>query len=80
MPTIVNLSRARNLRCSFPPTRKPDPGTIATYKELAFIFGVSDTRIIEIERRAIQKIRAEIEREAAAAGVSPEEWLTGIEP
>lgn len=47
------------------------------YKVLAKKFGVCWQRIRQIEFRAIEKIRAAIELEAAAAGVSPLEWIRG---
>ncbi len=47
------------------------------YKELAKKFGVCWQRIRQIEFRALEKIRAAIEQEAAAAGVSPSQWMLG---
>lgn len=45
--------------------------------EVAKIFGVSRARIQQIETRAIRKILEEIKREAAAAGVTPQQWMRG---
>lgn len=54
--------------------KRPEP---VTYKELAAMFGVCWQRIREQELRALQKIRKAVEAEAAAAGVSPGQWLRG---
>lgn len=55
----------------------PVPG-LSQY-QVAELIGVSRQRVFELEHRALRKIRAAIEAEAAAAGVSPLEWLTGNE-
>ena len=48
-------------------------------RELARMCGLSRAAIRHVEKRAMRKIREEIQRQAAAAGVSPIEWLFGIE-
>ena len=43
--------------------------------DVAEIFGVSRVRIHQIEKDALKKIRAAIEREAATDGLSVRGWL-----
>lgn len=64
---------------TIPADAPPQPKFHATLSELSQRLGVSPRRIHQIERRAKQKLRRAIEREAAAAGVSPREWLFGDE-
>jgi DNA-directed RNA polymerase sigma subunit (sigma70/sigma32) len=42
-------------------------------------FGVSFQAVQQAERKALQKIRRAIEREARQAGCTPMEWLLGDE-
>jgi hypothetical protein len=42
---------------------------------LAKRLGISRSRVWQLERRALKKIKLAIELEAAAAGVSVREWL-----
>ncbi len=51
-------------------------GTAAmTLSEIGKMFGVSLQSVQSIEQRAIRKIKAAIESEAAKAGMTVEEWL-----
>lgn len=48
-------------------------------RDLAKLLGISRNAVVCVEKRAKRKFREAIEREAAAAGVSPIEWLFGVE-
>lgn len=50
-----------------------------TQVECAELFGVHRSRIQQLELRALRKMRAAIEAEAQAAGVTISEWLEGAE-
>lgn len=78
MPTEVNIHR--NMAASFPPLQRPAPGPRLTYREIGEIFGVSMRRVQQIEVRALAKLKAAIQQEAEAAGVTPAEWMTGDQP
>lgn len=52
---------------------------LLSHEEIAEMWGVSRTRVWQIEQRALCKIRKYIEREAKLAGVSPIVWLMGEE-
>jgi len=55
----------------------PEPSDVPTYKAIAKSWGVCYQRVQQIEQRALEKLRAAIEKEAEAAGVSPGEWFRG---
>lgn len=55
--------------------KKPD--TLLTQREIAAVLGVTVHCVIKAENRAVEKFRAIVEREAAAAGCSVREWLYG---
>ena len=45
-------------------------------QDVATLLNMHRTRVSQIEIQAIRKLREAIQTEAAAAGVSPSEWLT----
>lgn len=49
---------------------------VMSLKEIGEKFGVTLQTIQQQERRALAKIRREIERDAARQGISIEEWLS----
>lgn len=49
-------------------------GTL-TQDELAEVKGISRRMVQKIESRALKKVKAAIEREAAEAGLSVRDWL-----
>jgi hypothetical protein len=55
--------------------RSPASSVAMTQQEIATRLGVHVITIKRIEARALRKIRAAIEAEAAAAGVEVSEWL-----
>ena len=48
-----------------------------TQAEIARATGVTQSAIYLVEKRALRKIRQEIERQANLAGVTPAQWLFG---
>lgn len=50
---------------------------VMSYSEVAEIMGISRSRVMQIEIRALVKIRRAIQCEAAAAGETVGEWLFG---
>ena len=50
---------------------------VPSYQQIAESWGVCWQRVWQVEKRALQKIREAVEQEAAAAGVTPEEWMRG---
>lgn len=53
-------------------------GGLSDY-EVAKLWGISRSAVWFIRQRAIKKLRKAIEKEAAAAGVAPRDWLCGEE-
>lgn len=56
---------------------KPEFPTFMTQKSIALALGVTRTRIYAIEKRALRKLLKAITEEAAAAGMTPLQWLKG---
>lgn len=53
-------------------------GTAAmSQREVGELFGVTLQSVQQVEYRAIKKIREAIKTEAAAAGITPRQWLFG---
>jgi transcriptional regulator len=50
-----------------------------TQQQVADLFGVTRAAVYLIERRAVEKIREEFKREAAAAGLTVAAWCFGDE-
>lgn len=50
------------------------PGGVSDY-ELAERMGISQARVLQLRQRAMRKLRAAIEQEAAAEGLTVAEWL-----
>ena len=46
-------------------------------RDVAKVFGVSQTRIAQIECRALEKLLAAVNSEARNSGVTADEWLYG---
>lgn len=55
--------------------RNDEPVTHRTQEHVALLLGCDRSFVGQVERRALRKLRAAIEREAAAAGLSVAEWL-----
>jgi DNA-directed RNA polymerase sigma subunit (sigma70/sigma32) len=51
-------------------------GQLCSQADIAEMWGVSPTRVSQIEQRAIAKLRAAIEKFADEAGVTIREWLS----
>jgi DNA-directed RNA polymerase sigma subunit (sigma70/sigma32) len=47
-------------------------------RDVAELIGVSHRRIQQIEQRALKKMRAELQRQAEAEGVSVRDWINGV--
>ena len=58
-----------------PPLRRPEQRVGLSQYEVAALLGISRRRVFQIEKLALKKLRLAIEAEAAAAGMSIEEWF-----
>jgi hypothetical protein len=59
--------------------RQLPSGGMLTHVEIGEILGISRARVFQLEHRALQKIRHALLREAAAVGLSVDEFLEGEE-
>jgi hypothetical protein len=58
-----------------PPLPRAEQRVGLSQYEVADLMGITRTRVHQIEKRALKKLRAAIEAEAVAAGISVEEWF-----
>lgn len=50
---------------------------VLSQRQVASLLGISQTRVTQIERRALNKLRQAIAEDAQATGQSVREWISG---